>query len=394
MSFNMISEKFYQCISKVIIPSDGGMVPLHAPSFTHEDSSIVSKTVDSTWVSYQGEMVRKFESQLASYLDMPFVETSVNATTAMFITLKALGIGPNDEVLLPSLTFAATANSVLHAGAIPHFIESSLDTFNIDFEKLTEYLGQNSFINEAGQLINKNTGSIIKAFIPVHVLGSSCDMEKLEKIAKDFSLTIIEDSAEALGSEYQGKKVASISGIGIISFNGNKIITTGGGGAVVTRHKDLAMKIRHLSTTAKIPHAYEFDHDEVGYNLRLPALNAALGYSQLLRLDTIIEKKRKLYKRYQNVLAACEFGTIFDPDTFGLSNCWLNAFLLKEEIKDQKNKILEFLNAKGICARPFWKPLHTLAIYQNCPRSDCSVAQNIYDRVICLPSGVDLVNHA
>jgi perosamine synthetase len=389
----MICNKFYQVISKAISVLDNS-VPLHAPVLTGEDVMSVTQTLESGWVSYQGEMVKKFEQGLAAYLKMPFVVSMVNGTAALFITLKALDIGDDDEILLPSLTFAATANAVIHAGAIPHFIDSHPNTFNIDTDKLETYLKSNTFLDDNGALINKKTSNRIKALIPVHVLGSSCDLQKIQEIGGKFSLSIIEDAAEALGSKYQDQKVSALTGTGILSFNGNKIITTGGGGAVVTQNEELAIKIRHLSTTAKKAHRYEFMHDEIGYNLRLPAINAALGCSQLQQLDSFLIRKRELYKRYKSAFEENDFGKMFDPDSFGSANCWLNAFILDSDKKNEKNAILEFLNDKGICARPFWKPLHTLEIYKNYPQSDCSVAQNLYEKVICLPSSASLVDNA
>jgi perosamine synthetase len=393
MSSKIRNNEFYKIISKVIAPSSS-ITPLHAPALNHEDVRSVTQTIETGWVSYQGEMVKKFEQELSNYLNAPYVISIVNGTSALFITLKYLGIDLNDEVLLPSLTFAATANAVVHAGGIPHFIDSTEMTLNIDYDKLDKYLEEICFINDKGILINKRTSNPIKALIPVHVLGSSCDIQKIKEISQKFSLRIIEDAAEALGSEYQSQKISALTGVGILSFNANKIITTGGGGAIVTQNEKLAYNIRHLTTTAKKSHRYEFEHDAIGYNLRLPALNAALGFSQLLKLNSFLSKKRELYMRYKDAFRESNLGKIFDPDSFGLSNCWLNAFILDKDEKNQKNNILNFLNDKGIQARPLWKPLHTLAIYKNYPHSDCSVTENLYARVICLPSSTVLVNDA
>ncbi len=384
----IIAEQFYKIVRLVVGLSD--KVALHEPSFDETDVDYVNSAIKLGWVSYQGEMVHKFEQALAGYLNMPYVLSVVNGTSALFITLKALGIGSNHEVLLPSLTFSATANAVCHAGAIPHFVDSCERTFAIDWNKLDTYLENNTFIDDKGNLINKKTRNQIKAIIPVYVLGASFDITALEHIASKFCLHIIEDAAEALGSNYSDKKISALTGVGILSFNGNKIITTGGGGAIVVKDGILARKIRHLTTTAKIPHKYEFEHDEIGYNLRLPALNAALGFSQINKIDEFLSKKRVLYSRYLEAFKDCIFGRMFNPDSFGKSNCWLNAFILEKELKSQKNLILNFLHEQGIAVRPLWKPLHLLDIYKDYPRSDCTVVTELYDRVICLPSSAYL----
>ncbi len=384
-----IAESIFEKVSYVVGPSDK-IIALHEPWIDEKDAACVNAVILSGWVSYQGEMVNKFERSLEEYLNVPHVVSVVNGTAALYIALKALGIKQNDEVILPSLTFAATANAVCHAGATPHFVDSCEKTLAIDFDKLDAYLESSAFLDDAGRLINKRTKNEIKAIIPVHIFGASFNLERLQEVACKFHLQIIEDAAEALGSEYNAQKVSASTGIGIVSFNGNKIITTGGGGAVAIQDAAIAQKIRHLSTTAKKPHRYEFEHDEIGYNLRLPAINAALGYSQMQKMDLFLKKKKNLYKMYVTAFSSVDVGAMFDPNSFGESNNWLNAFILNDENKSKKNEVLGFLNDKNISARPFWKPLHMLDIYNHCPRSDCSKASNLYDRVICLPSSAFL----
>lgn len=386
---SIVAEAFFEKV-KSVVQYRGKTIALHEPWLDKEDAACVNEVVLSGWVSYQGEMVRRFEQGLEEYLNVPNVISVVNGTAALYIALKVLDIRVNEEVLVPSLTFAATANAVCQVGAIPHFIDSCEKTFAIDFDKLEEHLERVTFVNDEGKLVNKNTNNIIKAIIPVYVLGASFDVKRMEELAKKFKIQVIEDAAEALGSEYGGQKVAALTGIGIISFNGNKIITTGGGGAVAVQDEELAKKIRHLSTTAKRPHRYEFEHDEIGYNLRLPALNAALGYSQMKKLQSFLKQKRNLHKKYANAFAKLDIGCMFEPDSFGHSNNWLNAFVLNVEYKKEKNAILDYLNNRGIQARPFWKPLHSLDIYDNCPRSGSATAVNLYERVICLPSSAFL----
>lgn len=386
---SLVSEIIFEKIS-CVLPKTKTAISLHEPYIDQDDAACVSSTVLSGWVSYQGEMVNNFEKSLEKYLNVPYVVSMVNGTAALYIALKALGLKPNDEVIIPSLTFAATANAVCHTGAIPHFVDSCGQTLAIDFDKLEIYLDSAAFLDDAGRLINKTTKNEIKAIIPVHVLGASFNIARLQEIASKFHLQIIEDAAEALGSEYDGQKVSASTGIGIISFNGNKIITTGGGGAVVIQDAALAQKIRHLSTTAKKPHRYEFEHDEIGHNLRLPAINAALGYSQMQKIDSFLKKKKNLYKKYVSTFSDIDIGNMFNPNSFGESNNWLNAFILSDKNKSQKNEVLDYLNDRNISARPLWKPLHMLDIYKYCPRSDCSSTSGLYERVICLPSSAFL----
>lgn len=386
-------DHFYHVVRSVV-GSTSKLIALHEPEFDDEDFLCVLDTVKSGWVSYQGEMVKLFEQKLSSYLEMPYVIPVVNGTSALFIALKTIGINPGDEVLVPSLTFAATINAVCHAGATPHFIDSCEQTFGIDFDKLESYLEHQASFDNKGYLVNKATQNRIKAIIPVYVLGVPLNVDRLQQISHRYQLKIIEDAAEALGSTYNEKRISALTGVGILSFNGNKIITTGGGGAVVTQDADLAYRIRHLTTTAKRPHPYEFEHDDIGYNLRLPAINAALGYSQLGKIEDFLTKKRKLYSYYRKAFQSIEFGQIFNPDYYGQSNCWLTAFILDQDSQEKKDDILEFMNNQGIAVRPFWKPLHTLDIYKHCPRSDCTAALGLYRRVICLPSSVSLVNNA
>jgi perosamine synthetase len=386
---NLVAEVVFEKI-RCVLPNAKGIIALHEPCIGEDDAACVNSTVLSGWVSYQGEMVNKFERSLERYLNVPHVVSVVNGTAALYIALKAMEVKPNNEVILPSLTFAATANAVCHVGAIPHFVDSSEQTLAIDFDKLEIYLDSVTFLDNAGRLINKETKNEIKAIIPVHVLGASFNISRLQEIARKFHLQIIEDAAEALGSEYDSQKVSASTGIGIISFNGNKIITTGGGGAVVIQDAALAQKIRHLSTTAKRPHRYEFEHDEIGYNLRLPAINAALGYSQMQKIDSFLKKKKSLYKKYESALSDVDSGNMFNPNSFGESNNWLNAFVLNDKNESQKNGVLDYLNDRNISARPLWKPLHMLDIYKHCPRSDCSTTSSLYERVICLPSSAFL----
>jgi perosamine synthetase len=383
------SFNFLSCLKRAL-PEKHDSLGLHEPFFDGMDADYVAQSVRSGWVSYQGPMVKEFEENLSTYLGGSYVISVVNGTAALFIALKALEIGQGDEVIIPSITFAATANAVHHVGAVPHFVDVSTQTLGIDSVKLDKYLEEIGQLNFEGVFINKKTQRPIKAIIPVHVLGASLNFEELSEVAQKYNLQVVEDAAEALGSNFGQQKLGTIGRLGILSFNGNKIITTGGGGAIVTKDLEMANKIRHIVTTAKIPHAYEFEHDIIGYNFRLPSLNAALGVSQLKKIDALLHKKRTLFETYQRTFKEFEMGEMFDPDVYGKANCWLNAIVLKPECAPFKNEIIESALKEGIALRPLWKPLHMLAMNTSCPRSDCSNAENLYGRVVCVSSSAVL----
>lgn len=390
MSNNLIIEDFYKKLVNNLNLKNFP-VGLHEPFFDKKDELRVLKTIKDGWVSYQGEMVKEFEKRLESYLSVNHAILVTSGTSGLFLSLKALGIGEGDEVIVPSLTFVATANAVCQTGAIPNFVDSSDKNFNIDTQKLEKYLIKISKLNNKGERINKFSQRKIKAIIPVHVFGSSCDLDEVCNIGKKFKLKIIEDSTEALGSKYKKKKISTYRDLGVISFNGNKIITTGGGGVILTNNKNVAKKINHLSSTAKVKHLYEFKHNKIAYNLRLPALNAAIGISQLEKINFILMKKKKLYLHYKKIFKNCNYGKIFNPNFNGESNNWINSFILEDKYSNYKNKLLKFLNNKGILARPLWIPLNQLKIFRNFPSDNCENSNLWYSKVICLPSSVNLV---
>jgi perosamine synthetase len=382
---NKFLDCFFQCIPK------NTPLSLHEPLLDETDLAAVQETISSGWVSYQGPMVKRFEEDLTNYLQANVISV-VNGTVALFLSLKMCGVGIGDEVIVPAISFVATSNAVHQTGATPHFIDIEEKTLGIDLDKLEDYLDRIGRINNKGELINCTTQRVIKAIIPVYILGTPIDFERLSRIAQKYNLQIIEDAAESLGSIYEEQKLGTLAKISALSFNGNKIITTGGGGAIVTTDKDLSQKIRHMVTTAKVAHPYEFEHDEVAYNFRLPALNAALGVSQLKKLDDYLGAKKKVFIKYQEAFSSFSEGYIFEPNHYGTSNNWLNAIILNSKHAYMKNIIIEHCINLKISLRPLWKPLHLLQINANCPKSDCSKAEELYQRVICLPSSVFLAN--
>ena len=295
----MISENVFKALRKVF-GAQNELVPLHQPSFSNNDYAYIKKCLDTTFVSSAGKFVDEFESRLASYTGSKHAIAVINGTSALQIALKVAGIKENDEVFVPSLSFVATANAVNYLGAVPFFVDVNFNDLGMDAEALEDLL-KSIAEPTLGEFRNKKTGRRLKGLVPMHTFGHSANMDYLNKIASDFKLELVEDAAEALGSFYKGRHAGTIGKLGIISFNGNKIITTGGGGVILTDEPALAKKARHLTSTAKIQHRFEYIHDEVGYNYRMPNLNAALGCSQLEKLPDLLTSKRQLYALYRSL---------------------------------------------------------------------------------------------
>ncbi len=362
---------------------------LHEPCFSGNELIYLKECVDSTYVSSVGKFVDRFESELASYTGIQHVVAVMNGTSALQIALELAGVKRGDEVLVPALTFIATANAISYCGAVPHFIDSEERTLGADPHALREYLTTISEIRN-GQCINSITGSIIRAVLPVHVFGHPVDMDGMLAVARDFHLELIEDAAESLGSTYKGQHTGAFGLLGTLSFNGNKTITTGGGGAILTSDADLARRAKHLTTTAKVPHQWDYVHDEIGYNYRLPNINAALGCAQLEQLPGFIEGKRKLFHRYTEAFENVPQSRIFCEPEGCSSNYWLQTLVLNESAANQKESILAMTNDAGMQTRPAWKLMHKLVPYQNCPKMDLSVAESLEKRLINLPSSSKL----
>jgi aminotransferase in exopolysaccharide biosynthesis len=364
-------------------------VALHEPSFEGNEWLYLKECLDSTFVSSVGKFVDRFEADLAQYTGSKYAISVVNGTAALQIGLKLAGVQTEDEVLIPALTFVATANAVKYCNAIPHFADSEESTLGIDASKLREYLKQNT-IQQSGQCINKNTGKVIRALVPMHTFGHPADIEGLLSISHDFKVALVEDAAESLGSFYQGKHTGTFGLCGTLSFNGNKTITTGGGGAILTNDKEIARHAKHLTTTAKLPHAWEFRHDEVGYNYRMPNLNAALGCAQLEELSGKLIAKRELFTRYLEALRDVQGITLFREPKNCQSNYWLQTLLLDENISELRDVILESTNKNMIMTRPIWVLLNELAPFKDSPCMDLSVARSLSRRIINIPSSPGL----
>lgn len=369
-----------------------GHLPLHEPSFYGREWEYVKDCLDTGWVSSVGSYVDRFEKDLASFTGSPYAVAVVNGTAALHISLLIAGVQPHDEVLIPSLTFVATANAVTYCGAIPHLVDISRDTLGVDPQKLSDYLKEIAITKQDGFSYNKMTGRRISAVVPMHTFGHSVDLETLLEICNNYNLILVEDAAESLGSYYKGKHTGTFGQIAALSFNGNKVVTTGGGGAILTNNPDWAKRAKHLTTTAKIPHRWSFNHDETGYNYRLPNLNAALGCAQLEQLPTFLEKKRELARLYNERFSRAE-GLIFVSEPqFAQSNYWLNAIQLTKPNLELRDAILEKTNDIGIMTRPTWTAMHKLEMYKNCPQMNLDVTEVIEASLINIPSSPSLVN--
>ena len=366
-----------------------GQLPLHEPEFAGHEWSYVKECLDTGWVSSVGSYVDRFERDLAAYTGCKYAVATSNGTSALHVCLILAGVRANDEVLVPALTFVATANAVSYAGAVPHFVDSETTSLGIDAQRLDDYLASCAEIVD-GICINRVSGRSIRALVVMHVFGHPSNLSALQNVARRWKLVLVEDAAESLGSYYGDRHTGNFGDIAALSFNGNKIVTTGGGGAVLTNDPGLAKRAKHISTTARVSHEWNFLHDEIGYNYRMPNINAALGCAQLERLPSMLERKRRLAARYDAAFAAVN-GVHFLKEPQGTSsNYWLNAILLDEGLASHRDELLGALNAAGFMSRPVWTLMHKLPMYQSCPRMNLVVAEQIEARLINLPSSAKL----
>jgi perosamine synthetase len=383
-----LSENFLSGLRQVLGEANS-LLSLHEPEFSGNEWIYVKECIDTGWVSSVGKYVDEFERKLAEFTGARHAVAVVNGTAALHIALQIAGVKAGDEVLVPALSFVATANAVSHCGAFPHFVDSKEITLGMDPEALAAHL---ELVAERAVdgLRNKATGRRIAAIVPMHTFGHSVDMVGLMDVAGRFSLPVIEDAAESLGSTFYGRHTGTFGCMGVMSFNGNKIITTGGGGTILTNDSDIARKAKHLTTTAKQPHRWEFVHDAVAYNYRLPNLNAALGCAQLERLPDFLSRKRQLAENYRKTFAHIPGIHFVDEPEGCHSNFWLNAVRLSEPSMSVRDALLEVANDAGYQCRPAWALLNKLPMYQDCPRADLSVAEVLESSLINLPSSPKL----
>ena len=383
-----LPNSFVEAIREVLTPNNG-FIPLHEPRVGELEKEYVSDCINSTFVSSVGKYVDRFEQEIAEYTGAKRAIAVVNGTAALHISLLLSGVQKDDEVLIPGLTFVATANAVSYCGARPHFVDSEEDTLGVDPIKLDEYLSEISHISN-GSCINKNTGKKISAIIPVHIFGHPCKIEEIVEVAARYKIAVVEDAAESLGSFYKDKHTGTFGKLGTISFNGNKIITTGGGGAILTDDDRLADQAKHITTTAKVPHRWDYVHDHIGFNYRMPNLNAAFGCAQLQNLEKFLASKRQLFANYEGVFQKFDFASILKEPSNCRSNYWLQTMMLNHPDKSLKEELLSSLNDASLMSRPAWTGIHKLKPFEDCPRMNMDTLEDLELKIINLPSSAFL----
>ena len=362
-----------------------GPVGLHEPRFAGNEWTYLKECLDSTFVSSVGKFVDRFEADLASYTGARHAVAVVNGTAALHVALLLAGVRAGEEVLVPALTFVATTNAIAYCNAVPHFVDCEERTLGTDPRALREYLATRTELR-AGHCVNRATGRVVRALLPMHTFGHPADIEGLLGIARDFHLTLVEDAAESLGSTWNGRHTGTFGRIGTLSFNGNKTVTTGGGGALLTNDTELAKHAKHLTTTAKIAHRWEYRHDEIGFNYRLPNINAALGCAQLEQLPGFLQGKRRLFELYAAAFAEVSRVRLVSEPDGTRSNYWLQSLLLDEKFAAERDSILTATNDAGLMTRPVWVLMHRLPQYSACPRMELPVSESLERRLINVPS--------
>jgi len=378
-----------------------GFIPLHAPTFNGNEKKYLEECIDSTFVSSVGKFVDQFEEEIAKYTGSKKAVVCMNGTNALHLALLLVGVERDDEVLTQALTFIATANAISYCGAFPVFIDVDKDTLGLSPQKLESWLIKNVQIRN-NISYNKNTGKKISACVPMHTFGHPCKIDKIIEICEKYNIPVVEDAAESLGSYYSPSKIhkgnifsdklkhtGTFGKIGVISFNGNKVLTAGGGGMLLFNDSELARKAKHLTTQAKVTHKWEFIHDAIGYNYRMPNLNAALGLAQLEQLSGFLKAKRILALKYKEQFQNLDIE--FVSECHGSqSNYWLNAILLKD--RKERDRFLEYSNHQGVMTRPVWELINNLSMFKNAHSDDLTISKWLADRLVNIPSSVTLIN--
>jgi len=364
--------------------NSGEFIPLHEPRFIGNEKKYLNDCIDSTFVSSVGAYVERFEKEFAHYVGSKYAIATVNGTAALHVSLLLADVQAEDEVITQPLTFVATLNAITYIGAKPVFIDVDRDTLGLSPKVLEEFLTENCDLID-GRCINKKTKKCIKACVPMHTFGHPCRIDEIQQICDAWHITLIEDAAESLGSFYKGRHTGTFGKVGAFSFNGNKIITSGGGGVIVTDDESLAKRAKHLTTTAKVPHKWEYTHDTIGYNYRMPNLNAALLVAQMENLDSFLENKRELAKLYDAFFKENGIAFIQEPSEAS-SNYWLQAVILKD--REERDMFLDYTNSNGVMTRPIWTLMNKLDMFKESQCSDLSNALWLEERVVNIPSSV------
>ncbi|MCX5831429.1 MAG: LegC family aminotransferase [Deltaproteobacteria bacterium] len=360
-------------------------VPLHAPRFLGNEKKYLIDCIDTTYVSYVGQYVIRFEDEVRQLTGAKYVIAVSTGTAALHVALLLAEVAPGDEVITQPLTFIATANAISYCSAQPVFVDVERVTLGLDPEKLNDFLTNNGILNSDGRCYNKTTGRKIAACLPMHTFGHPVRINEIIEICQKYHIPVIEDAAEALGSFYKGQHTGTFGDIGILSFNGNKPVTTGGGGMIITDDETLATKAKHLTTTAKKPHPWEFIHDAVGYNYRMPNINAAVGCAQMECFAGALENKRATAQMYNQFFQEIGISFIVEP-AHARSNYWLNTIVLKD--RQERDEFLAYATGKGTQARPVWTLMSNLPMYRHCQCTSLDNAQWLEDRLVNIPSSV------
>lgn len=382
-----LADKIVEVVRSVL--GDQRNVALHEPEFLGNERDYVTDCIDTGWVSSVGAYVDRFERDLARFTNSGHAIATANGTAALHACMVLAGVEPGDEVLMPALTFIATANAASYAGAVPHFVDCEERSLGVDAERLDAYLGR---IAERvdGRCINRQTGARIAALVVMHVFGHPADLAALDGVCSRWGLVLVEDAAESLGSSYRNRHTGNTGRLAALSFNGNKVLTTGGGGAILTNDPELARRAKHITTTARVADGWNFVHDEIGFNYRLPNINAALGCAQLERLPDMLARKRVLAEKYRDAFAGVA-GVQFVSEPAGTqSNYWLNTIALAPDQAAEQAAVLQALNDAGYMSRPIWRLMHLLPMYAACPRDDLPVSELMARTIVNLPSSPKL----
>ena len=361
-------------------------IPMHSPRFIGDEKKFVNECLDSTFVSSVGKFVDKFEKDLANFIGVKHVVATSSGTSALHISLILAGVDGSSEVITQSLSFVATCNAITYCGADPIFVDVDRKTLGLSADSLMDFLSKHAKI-EGSCCINTLTNKTISACVPMHTFGHPCEIDKIKEVCDTWCIPLVEDATESLGSQYQGRYTGTFGLLSAISFNGNKIITGGGGGAILTNDTALAKRAKHLTTTAKMQHKWEFNHNEVGYNYRMPNLNAALLCAQLDQLPSYINNKRETASRYSNFCKINKIEFVKEP-VDSRANYWLNALLLNNI--DEQLEFLEYANNSGLMSRPAWTLLNELTMFKDCFSLPQVNAQFLSERLVNIPSSVRL----
>lgn len=380
----MMFESFIALVRDIY--QTDAFIQLHQPRFHGHEKAYLLDTIESTFVSSVGEYVNRFEMDIARFTGAKYAIATVNGTAALHVALLLAGVAAQTEVITQSLTFVATCNAIAYCQAEPVFVDIDHKSLGMSPEALAHFLSEQVDVRD-GAAWNKKTGKRIAACVPMHTFGHPCDMPKIMAVCAQYHIPVVEDAAEALGSRLNAQSCGTFGRLGVLSFNGNKIITTGGGGMILTNDEALAKQAKHLTTTAKVPHPWQFEHNQIGFNYRMPNLNAAVGVAQLENLPLFLSVKRQIAKHYQEWGKVNGVPCMVEP-ALTHANYWLNALVLHDAC--QRDAFLQTTNQHGIMTRPVWEPMHCLPIYRHCMHGDLSVTKWAAERVVNVPSGVPL----